>query len=97
MESTSRMCATTVVRQVIGHWSPVCFTKYIGKLATAKAVATTDGSTSKPPSSSPPATASASTSTPAKNNKMQADILAELMKHIKDQDAQIKALNVTLR
>jgi hypothetical protein len=53
---------------------------------TTKAVATTDGSTSmvKPPS--PPATASASTSTLAKTNKTQADLLAELMKHIEDQD-----------
>jgi hypothetical protein len=79
-----------------GHRSPVCFTKYIGKLATAKAAATTDGSTSQAtPPSAPKATASASTSAPAKNNKTQADLLAELMKRIEDQDAQIKALKAS--
>jgi hypothetical protein len=78
-----------------GHRSPVCFNKYIGKPGSAKAAGTTDGLTSmaKPPS--PPATASASTSTPAKTNKTQADLLAELMKCIKDQDAQIKTLKVS--
>jgi hypothetical protein len=79
-----------------GHRSPVCFTKYIGKPATAKTAATTDGSTSQAtPPSAPKATASASTSAPAKNNKTQADLLAELMKRIEDQDAQIKALKVS--
>jgi hypothetical protein len=79
-----------------GHRSPVCFTKYIGKPATAKAAATTDGSTSQAtPPSAPKATASASTSAPAKNNKTQADLLAELMKRIEDQDAQIKALKAS--
>jgi hypothetical protein len=74
----------------------VCFTKYIGKPATAKAAATTDGSTSQvTPPSAPKATASASTSAPAKNNKTQADLLAELMKRIEDQDAQIKALKAS--
>jgi hypothetical protein len=79
-----------------GHRSPVCFTKYIGKPATAKAAANTDGSTSQAtPPSAPKATASASTSAPAKNNKTQADLLAELMKRIEDQDAQIKALKAS--
>jgi hypothetical protein len=79
-----------------GHRSPVCFNKYIGKPATAKAAATTDSSasTAKPPSA-PTATASASNSTLAKNNKTQADLLAKLMKRIKDQDAQIKALKAS--
>jgi hypothetical protein len=78
-----------------GHRSPVCFNKYIGKTGSAKAAGTMDGSTStvKPPS--PPATASASTSALAKNNKTQADLLAELMKRIEDQDTQIKALKVS--
>jgi hypothetical protein len=43
----------------------------------------------------PKATASASTSALAKNNKTQADLLAELMKRIEDQDAQIKALKAS--
>jgi hypothetical protein len=78
-----------------GHRSPVCFNKYISNTGSAKAASTTDSSTStaKPPS--PPATASASTSAPAKNNKTQADLLAKLMKRIKDQDAQIKALKAS--
>jgi hypothetical protein len=79
-----------------GHRSPVCFNKYIGKPAAAKAAATTDGTASMvTPPSAPKATASASTSTPAKNNKTQADLLAKLMKHIEDQDAQIKALKAS--
>jgi hypothetical protein len=79
-----------------GHRSPVCFTKYIGKPAVAKAAASTDGSTSTAtPPSAPKATASASTSAPAKNNKTQADLLAELMKCIEDQDTQIKALKAS--
>jgi hypothetical protein len=79
-----------------GHRSPVCFNKYIGKPGSAKAAGTMDSSTStaKPPSA-PKATASASTSAPAKNNKTQVDLLAELMKRIEDQDAQIKALKVS--
>jgi hypothetical protein len=90
------MCATIVARQVKGHWSPVCFTKYIRKPAKgAQALVTTAGSTSTPPSLSTTATASASTSTLAKSNNTQADLLAELMKRIKDQDAQIKALNAS--
>jgi hypothetical protein len=76
-----------------GHRLPVCFNKYIGKSAKdAKVAATNAASTSTPPSSSTTATASASTSTLAKTNKTQADLLAELMKCIKDQDTQIKAL-----
>jgi hypothetical protein len=78
-----------------GHRSPVCFNKYIGKAATAKAAATTDRSAQAKPPSATTATASASTSAPAKNNKTQADLLAELMKRIEDQDAQIKALKVS--
>jgi hypothetical protein len=79
-----------------GHRSPVCFNKYIGKPAAAKAAATTDDKTSMAtPPSAPKATASASTSAPAKNNKTQADLLAELMKRIEDQDAQIKALKAS--
>jgi hypothetical protein len=80
-----------------GHQSNVCFNKYIGKPGNAKAAATTDGSasTAKPPSSTTTATASASTSAPAKTNKTQADLLAKLMKRIKDQDAQIKALKAS--
>jgi hypothetical protein len=79
-----------------GHRSPVCFNKYMGKPAAAKAAATTDGATSTATPPSPPkATASASTSAPAKNNKTQADLLAKLMKHIEDQDTQIKGLKVS--
>jgi hypothetical protein len=84
----------------IGHRLPMCFTKYIRKpVKGAKAAATSDGSTStsKPPSSSTNTKASASTSTPTKNNTTQADLLAELMKCIKVQDAQIKALEASFQ
>jgi Spy/CpxP family protein refolding chaperone len=49
-------------------------------------------------SSQPVATAAASSSSkplPAKDNKTQADLLAQLMAKIQEQDEQIKALKVS--
>jgi hypothetical protein len=85
----------------VGHRSTVCFAKYIGKPGkSASAKANTDGTVSTPSTSSsqPAATASASSTTKpslAKDNKTQADLLAQLMAKIQEQDEQIKALKAS--
>jgi hypothetical protein len=84
----------------VGHRSTVCFAKYVGKPGkSASAKATTDGTVSTPStSSSSAATAAASSSSkpsPAKDNKTQADLLAQLMAKIQEQDEQIKALKAS--
>ena len=71
----------------MGHRGPVCFSKYMKK-PLVKAAATTTEST---PSSST-STASATTSSLAKDSKQQADLLAQLMERIQDQEKQIAAL-----
>ena len=81
-----------------GHRSTVCIAKYMGKAATVKAVAT-ETSTSSPnsngPSTSSKAVATTTTSISAKDSKTQADLLAQLMKHIEAQDAELKALKAS--
>ena len=82
----------------MGHRSPICFTKYIGKPGKLASAATTSDSTTTtnnsqtPPSSS---TTSVSATALAKDSKTQADLLAQLMKQIEAQDAQIKALSAS--
>jgi hypothetical protein len=78
----------------------LCFAKYIGKPGkSATAKATTDGTVSTPSTSSQPAaTAAASSSlkpSSAKDNKTQANLLAQLMTKIQEQDKQIKALKAS--
>ena len=81
-----------------GHRSTVCIAKYMGKAATVKA-ADTETSTSSPnsngPSTSSKAVATTTTSTLAKDSKTQADLLAQLMKHVSAQDAELKALKAS--
>jgi hypothetical protein len=84
----------------VGHRSTVCFAKYVGKLGKSATVkATTDRMVSTPSTSSQPAaTAAASSSSKpslAKDNKTQADLLAQLMAKIQEQDKQIKALKAS--
>jgi hypothetical protein len=84
----------------VGHRSTVCFTKYIRKPGkTASAKATTNGKDSTLSTSSQPAATASAPSTskplPAKDNKTQADLLAQLMAKIQEQDKQIKALKVS--
>ena len=71
----------------------------MGKPATAKAAATTDSpsSTSTPngPSTSSTATASATTNASAQGSKKQADLLAQLMKRLEEQQEEIKALKAS--
>ena len=76
-----------------GHRSMVCLSKYLGKPPAAKAVAT-ETSTSGPNSNGPSTSskAVATPSTPAKDNKTQTDLLAQLLERVKKQDDEIKAL-----
>ena len=75
-----------------GHRSTVCLSKYLGKPPAAKAAAT-ETSTSGPNSNGPSTSSKAvATSTPAKDNKTQTDLLAQLLERVKKQDEEIKAL-----
>ena len=76
----------------VGHCSPVCFSKYMGKPIAAKAAASQESPEAS--SSKEKATASATQNAPAKDSKGQADLLAKLMAQIKEQSAQIDALKV---
>ena len=80
----------------VGHRSPVCFSKYLGKPITAKAAAT-EQEESKASSSHAKGKASVSATTPAqaKDSKGQADLLAQLMAQIKAQSAEIEALKAS--
>ena len=78
-----------------GHRLTVCLSKYLGKPPAAKAAATetyTSGPNSNGPSTSSKA---AATTTPAKDSKTQADLLAQLLKRVEDQDKELKALKVS--
>ena len=79
----------------LGHCSPVCQSKYLGKPIAAKAAATEQES-AQASSSKADAKGKAlvSTTTPvlAKDSKGQADLLAQLMVQVKEQTAQIEAL-----
>ena len=80
----------------VGHCSPVCQSKYLGKPAAAKAAATEQEqptqSTSMPKGK---ASVSATMLAPAKDSKGQADLLAQLMAEIREQSAQIEALKAS--
>ena len=67
----------------VGHRSPVCFSKYMGKTIAAKAAASQE-SPEAPSSSKEKATASATQNALAKDSKGQADLLAKLMAQIKE-------------
>ena len=79
-----------------GHRSTVCLSKYLGKPPAAKAAAT-ETSTSSPNYNGPSTSskAAATTSTLAKDNKTQTDLLAQLLEHVKKQDEEIKALELS--
>ena len=80
----------------VGHHSPVCQSKNLGKPAAAKAAAT-EQEQPTPSTLMPKGKASVSTTTPvpAKDSKGQADLLAQLMAQIKEQSAQIEALKAS--
>ena len=78
----------------VGHRSPVCFSKYMGKPIAAKAAASQEAPEASS-SSKEKATASATQNAPAKDSKGQADLLAKLMAQIKEQSAQIDTLKAS--
>ena len=65
----------------VGHCSPVCFSKYMGKPIAAKAAASQE-SPEASSSGKEKATASATKHAPATDSKGQADLLAKLMAQI---------------
>ena len=77
----------------VGHRSPVCFSKYMGKPIAAKAAASQESPEAS--GSKEKATASATQNAPAKDSKGQADLLAKRMAQIKEQSAQIDALKAS--
>src|SRR6201996_7387768 len=78
----------------VGHRSPVCMAKYLGKPITAKAATTEQAAASSSSTTDPKgkASVSATTPAPAQNSKTQADLLAKLMAQMQEQSAQIEAL-----
>ena len=81
----------------MGHRSPVCFTKYLGKPGKLASATTMLDSTltTNTSQTSPLTTTSVSATALAKDNKIQADLLAQLMKQIEAQDVQIKVLSAS--
>ena len=78
-----------------GHRSTVCLSKYLGKPPAAKAAAT-ETSTSSPNSNGPSTSSKAvATTMLAKDSKTQADLLAQLLKRIEEQDKELKALKAS--
>ena len=80
----------------VGHCSPICFTKYLGKPIVAKAVATEEAPGA---SSSTVAKGKAAVSTTsnalATDSKAQADLLAKLMVQVSAQSGELKALKLS--
>ena len=76
----------------VGHRSPVCFNKYMGKLIAAKAAATDSTQNTSQTMAKANTTVSAMSKAPAQSSKEQADLLAKMMAQIKAQKEQIEAL-----
>ena len=76
----------------VGHRSPVCFNKYMGKPIAAKAAATDSAQTTPPTAAKANATVSATSKAQAQDSKAQADLLAKMMAQIESQKEQIEAL-----
>ena len=79
----------------VGHRSPICFSKYMGKPIAAKAAASQEAPEASSSSGKEKATASATQNAPAKDSKGQADLLAKLMAQIQVQSQKLKALKVS--
>ena len=79
----------------VGHRSPVCFSKYMGKPIAAKAAASQEAPEASSPSGKEKATASATKHMPATDSKGQADLLAKLMAQIQVQSQELEALKAS--
>ena len=84
----------------VGHRSPVCMAKYLGKKVVAKAAASNEtpaDSTTLPP---PAAKAAATTSkgkAPASDIKAQADLMAKLMAQVEEQSKELATLKASFQ
>ena len=81
----------------VGHRSPVCMAKYLGKKVVAKAAASVEvPENSKPP---PPAAKAAATTSkgkaPASDIKAQADLMAKLMAQVEEQSKELATLKAS--
>ena len=81
----------------VGHCSPVCMAKYLGKKVVAKAAASNETpADNKPP---PPAAKAAATTSkgkaPASDIKAQADLMAKLMAQVEEQSKELAALKAS--
>ena len=79
----------------VGHRSPVCFSKYLGKPIAAKAAASQESPEASSSSDKGKATASATKHAPATDSKGQADLLAKLMAQIQVQSRELEALKAS--
>ena len=82
----------------VGHGSPVCMAKYLGKKVVAKAAASNETPESSKPPPPPAAKAAATTSkgkAPAQDIKAQADLMAKLMAQVEEQSKELAALKAS--
>ena len=79
----------------VGHRSPVCFNKYMGKSIAAKVAATDSTPSTSQMVAKANATISTTSKAPAQSSKEQADLLAKMMAQIEAQKQQIEALKAS--
>ena len=82
----------------VGHRSPVCMAKYLGKKVVAKAAASNETPESSKPPPPPAAKAAATTSkgkAPAQDIKAQADLMAKLMAQVEEQSKELATLKAS--
>ena len=82
----------------VGHRSPVCMAKYLGKKVVAKAAASNETPDGNKPAASPTAKAAATTSkgkAPAQDTNAQADLMAKLMAQVEEQSKELAALKAS--
>ena len=82
----------------VGHRSPVCMAKYLGKKVVAKAAASNETPDSSKPAPPPAAKAAATTSkgkAPAQDTNAQADLMAKLMAQVEEQSKELAALKAS--
>ena len=82
----------------VGHRSPVCMAKYLGKKVVAKAAASSENPADSQQPPPPTAKAAATTSkgkVPASNIKAQADLMAKLMAQVEEQSKELATLKAS--
>ena len=82
----------------VGHRSPVCMAKYLGKKVVAKAAASNEVPQDSKPPPPPAAKAAATTSkgkVPAQDIKAQADLMARLMAQVEEQSKELAMLKAS--